>query len=78
MNALLDTLAIYKGNNLPYYGGGTNAEEARQPVLMEVNGNKIAFMGCNGKRAGNIRKPAPPAPARRYVILIFLESKLMS
>ena len=49
VNAMLDTLAIYKQNNLPYYGGGANAEEARKPVLMEVNGNKIAFMGCNGK-----------------------------
>ncbi|MBI5825696.1 MAG: CapA family protein [Chloroflexi bacterium] len=47
--ALLDTLEIYKQNGLPYYGGGANKEEARKPVLMEVNGNKIAFMGCNGK-----------------------------
>ncbi|MBC7875823.1 MAG: CapA family protein [Anaerolineales bacterium] len=48
-NAMLATLEIYKQDNLPYYGGGANAREARQPVLMEVNGNKIAFMGCNGK-----------------------------
>ena len=47
--AMLDTLEMYKQNNLPYYGGGANEEEARKPVLMEVNGNKIAFMGCNGK-----------------------------
>lgn len=49
VNAMLATLEIYKQDNLPYYGGGANAREARQPVLMEVNGNKIAFMGCNGK-----------------------------
>ena len=49
VNAMLETLAIYKKNNLPYYGGGANSEEARQPILMNVNGNKIAFMGCNGK-----------------------------
>jgi hypothetical protein len=63
--ALLDTLAIYKANNLPYYGGGKNAEEARQPVLMTVNGNKIAFMGCNGKRALKYPKAtaASPGPA---------------
>ena len=48
-SVLVDTLGMYKAQNLPYYGGGMNAEEARQPVLMEVNGNKIAFMGCNGK-----------------------------
>ncbi len=60
--ALLDTLAIYKENNLPYYGGGANAEEARQPVLMEVNGNKIAFMGCNGKRAVKYPKAGATSP----------------
>lgn len=49
VQAMLDTLAIYKQNNIPYYGGGANQEEARKPVLMEVNGNKIAFLGCNGK-----------------------------
>lgn len=48
-SALLDTLGMYKAQNLPYYGGGMNAQEARQTVLMEVNGNKLAFMGCNGK-----------------------------
>lgn len=49
VQAMLDTLALYKQNNIPYYGGGANQEEARKPVLMEVNGNKIAFLGCNGK-----------------------------
>ncbi|MCE9646191.1 MAG: CapA family protein [Chloroflexi bacterium] len=49
VNAMLDTLALYKANNLPYYGGGANETEARKPLLMTVNGNKIAFMGCNGK-----------------------------
>ncbi len=47
--AMLDTLEIYKQNKIPYYGGGANETEARKPVLLEVNGNKIAFMGCNGK-----------------------------
>ncbi len=63
--ALLDTIAMYKTNSLPYYGGGTNDVEARQPVLMEVNGNKIAFMGCNGKREGKYPKAgaASPGPA---------------
>jgi poly-gamma-glutamate synthesis protein (capsule biosynthesis protein) len=60
--ALLDTLALYKANNIPYYGGGRNAEEARQPVLMTVNGNKIAFMGCNGKRALKYPKATATSP----------------
>ncbi len=49
VQAMLDTLDMYKQNNIPYYGGGANETEARLPVLVEVNGNKIAFMGCNGK-----------------------------
>jgi poly-gamma-glutamate synthesis protein (capsule biosynthesis protein) len=60
--ALLNTLAIYKANNLPYYGGGKNADEARQPVLMIVNGNKLAFMGCNGKRAAKYPKASATSP----------------
>jgi poly-gamma-glutamate synthesis protein (capsule biosynthesis protein) len=45
--ATLYTLQMYKDLGWPYYGGGANAEEARQPVKLENNGNKIAFMGCN-------------------------------
>ncbi|MCB0101262.1 MAG: CapA family protein [Anaerolineales bacterium] len=47
--AMRDTLKMYTDNGIPYYGGGADTTEARKPVLMEVNGNKIAFMGCNGK-----------------------------
>jgi len=63
--ALLNTIAIYRQNNLPHYGGGTNAEDARQPLLMTVNGNKIAFMGCNAKRALKYPKAGAtnPGPA---------------
>ena len=50
--AMYETLDIYKENNLPYFGGGRNIEEAKSPVKFEVNGNKIAFIGCNGKEAG--------------------------
>jgi poly-gamma-glutamate synthesis protein (capsule biosynthesis protein) len=38
---------MYDDLGWPYYGGGTNADEARLPILLEHNGNKIAFMGCN-------------------------------
>lgn len=57
--ALQDTIAIYKDINLPYYGGGLNEVDARQPVLMTVNGNKLAFMGCNGKRPEKYTKAGP-------------------
>lgn len=47
--AMYETLAIYNENDLPYYGGGQNTEDGRKPLLLEVNGNKIMFIGCNYK-----------------------------
>jgi poly-gamma-glutamate synthesis protein (capsule biosynthesis protein) len=45
--ATLNTIQMYRDLGWQYYGGGANAEEARQPVLIENNGNRLAFMGCN-------------------------------
>lgn len=47
--AMYQTLQIYDDSNMPYYGGGYNTEDGRQPLFMEVNGNKIMFIGCNYK-----------------------------
>jgi poly-gamma-glutamate synthesis protein (capsule biosynthesis protein) len=38
---------MYKDLGWQYYGGGADAEEARRPVLIENNGNKLALLGCN-------------------------------
>ena len=43
----VDTLKTYKHLGWAVFGGGMTPEEARQPVKLEVNGNKIAFIGCN-------------------------------
>jgi len=45
--AMLETLDIYNQNDIAYYGGGADLEDARKPLLLEHNGNKIAFIGCN-------------------------------
>ncbi len=45
----LFTLDFYDEKGIPYYGGGRNAADARRPLLLEHNGNKIALLGCNGK-----------------------------
>jgi hypothetical protein len=45
--AMLETLDIYNQNGIPYYGGGADLEDALKPLLLEHNGNKIAFIGCN-------------------------------
>jgi hypothetical protein len=47
--AMLFTLELYKEYGLPYYGGGTDWDEGSQPVILEHNGNRLAFIGCNGK-----------------------------
>lgn len=53
--AMHETLDIYDEHHLPYFGGGRNIEDATRPVKFEVNGNKIAFLGCNGKAPGYAR-----------------------
>lgn len=44
---LAETIAIYNQNGMSYFGGGLNLEDAQKPLRMTVNGNKIAFIGCN-------------------------------
>jgi len=44
--SMLYTLALYRDHGISYYGGGENLDEARKPLLVEHNGNKIAFLGC--------------------------------
>jgi len=43
----LKTLDTYQEEGLKYYGGGKNLAEAGEPLKLEINGNKIAFLGCN-------------------------------
>ena len=46
------TLDLYRQKDIAYYGGGYNFEDARKPLLIEHNGNRIAFIGCNAKGRG--------------------------
>lgn len=48
-DAMLLTLEMYRQRGWKYYGGGANLQEGRQPLLVEHNGNKLAFIGCNAK-----------------------------
>ena len=43
----LTTLGMYDQLGWKYYGGGRNLREALQPALVENNGNKLAFIGCD-------------------------------
>ena len=54
-----DVLALYKEDSVPFtldlyrqygmrwYAGGVNVNDAKAPLLIENNGNKLAFIGCN-------------------------------
>ncbi len=44
LNGTLDT---YDKLGWPYFGGGRTAATALNPARFEVNGNRIAFVGCN-------------------------------
>ncbi len=44
---LAGTLDLYDQLGWPYFGGGRNAGTALNPAKFEINGNKIAFVGCN-------------------------------
>jgi hypothetical protein len=49
---MLETIAIYNEYGLPYFGGGIDLQDSLKPALFEVNGNKIAFIGCNKPDVG--------------------------
>jgi len=44
---LLYTLDLYRQRRWAFYAAGENLEKARQPITVEHNGNKLAFIGCN-------------------------------
>lgn len=41
---LYDTMSILDENGILHTGGGSNIDEARKPVIMEVNGIKVGFL----------------------------------
>ena len=45
--ALNHTFDLYDSLGMQTFGGGRNLEHARQPLLIEHNGNRLAFVGCN-------------------------------
>lgn len=51
-DAMLYTLNMYEERGWTYYGGGYNSSDARQARLIDHNGNRIAFIGCNAKGGG--------------------------
>ena len=52
---MAETLSIYNASNIPYFGGGANLQDSFEPALFDVNGNKIAFLGCNRPDVDNFK-----------------------
>ncbi len=47
--AMYHTLELYRQRGWGYYGGGENLQDGRKALIVDHNGNRIAFIGCNGK-----------------------------
>ncbi|NLA79899.1 MAG: hypothetical protein GX853_04010 [Chloroflexi bacterium] len=41
------TLDLYREYGMQWYAGGVNIAESKKPLLIEHNGNRLAFVGCN-------------------------------
>jgi poly-gamma-glutamate synthesis protein (capsule biosynthesis protein) len=50
--AMLYTIDLYEERGWYTYGGGKNYDEGKSAILIEHNGNHLAFIGCNGKSKG--------------------------
>jgi hypothetical protein len=48
-DAMFHTLDLYRARRWLYYGGGMDLADGRKAVVMENNGNRVAFIGCNAK-----------------------------
>ena len=67
--AMLDTVDLFRGKGKLVIGGGKDAEEARQPAIVERNGVRIAFLAyCSVLRDGQAadRDKAGIAPLRAH------------
>jgi hypothetical protein len=47
VGSFLYTLGLYQQHQMLYYGGGANLDEARKALVIQHNGNRLAFLGCN-------------------------------
>ena len=51
-HGMRDTLAALDQRNIKHFGIGENLDEARQPVIFDVQGRKIAILGYDGITGG--------------------------
>jgi len=73
---MLETIAIYNEKGLPYFGGGTHLQDSLKPALFEVNGNKIAFIGCNKPDVGRFPTATDIQPGAAPCDFSYLTQKI--
>ena len=68
---LLESIDLYESNGLEHFGAGENLEKAREEAVIEHNGNRIAFLGCNKAGPENhfagIEKPGVASCNREWL-----------
>ena len=52
--AFESTLSLFSDSGFSYFAGGITEEEALKPLVIEHNGNKVAFIGCNLAGPANV------------------------
>jgi len=53
LSKLRRSIEMYEARGWKFFGGGRDQIEATRPLLVEHNGNKLAFLGCNKPRSEN-------------------------
>jgi poly-gamma-glutamate synthesis protein (capsule biosynthesis protein) len=59
--AMFHTLDMYRARGWQYYGGGMDLSDGRKALLIENNGNRFAFIGCNAK-GGSFAQASESSP----------------
>jgi poly-gamma-glutamate synthesis protein (capsule biosynthesis protein) len=75
-DAFMDTLDLYEELGIAPFAGGRNLNASVEPLIIEHNGNRLAFLGCNA--AGPVRVWATvstpgAAPCSNEVVYLNLE-----
>ena len=70
---LQDTLKALADAEVPYSGAGMNARDARNPVVIEVDGLRIAFLSYNGVTEATFAGETTPGVARADAATVHLD-----
>ncbi len=73
--AMRYTLQLYKERGWLHYGGGSDLDDARQPLIIEHNGNRLAFLGCNAK-GGSYAQAGPNHPGAVFCDMDWLSAEI--